>query len=668
MKNIKIILYSNKTFSSENIDDVKILEDENNATLIDVKFPEEYEHHSKRVDFMNMRGEKWTTSLYAPEDENNEYDSNFDKLNFSFTIPSAMAKRGELQIQFIAYLADGSDTIVPFQVLIATINKSIIYATKMGRENPELIISAYEYSNQALALSREALEKTSNSERAALESEQSADRAETKAEEARISASKSEQCAIDSTTMAANAEQSALESANSASEAQESARQADERAARAEQVSNDANIKSGNAVSTSNSANEKSTSALDIVENLTVSSEEIDCEEKTKVEIQTNSATKRKNVHFSIPAPKKGTSYRNKGVWSSTNNYVNDQYFIDTVSLHGCTYCCKVSNTNQEPLPSEENQYWGLIAIKGSDAGVTIEDNLNSTNADHVLSAKQGKVLKELISASIETAINNLVNNAPEELNTLGELASALTNIVDNAPSDRNTLNKLSTVIDNTVDNAPDARNTLNKLSIAIDSIVNNESKIQSNNGSVQLGAGTNSNSNTLQFRSYQLLDSSGNVPMARLLNSVYPIGSLYLSVNGTNPGTLFGGTWTQLPGGYALVTSNNSSGGDDSTANASNHKLGNSYTGGLPNISGHIEFRGTLSDGNGLVRDTSGAFSNAETSSKQNTPGSNSTTRYTKNVNFNASSSNGRYGVYQNGATRIIPDHIAVVVWKRTA
>lgn len=29
------------------------------------------------------------------------------------------------------------------------------------------------------------------------------------------------------------------------------------------------------------------------------------------------------------------------------------------------------------------------------------------------------------------------------------------------------------------------------------------------------------------------------------ILNQVYPIGSIYMSVNSTNPGTLFGGTWT---------------------------------------------------------------------------------------------------------------------------
>lgn len=248
MKSIKVTLNSNKTFNVENLDDVRILEDENNATVIEVQFPSDYEEYSKRVDFLNIRNEKWTTSLYAPEDERNQNGQDFDRLNFRFTIPSAMAKRGELQIQFVAYLADGTDTIVPFQVLVATINKSIIYATKQGKENPELIIKAYEYSNKALSLAREALDKTANSERAALESEKSAKSAEQSASEAQTSAQNAQTSAREANTRATDAE-------TSASEAQSSAKYA-------ESVSNDANTKSDNAVNVSNDANNKADSAV----------------------------------------------------------------------------------------------------------------------------------------------------------------------------------------------------------------------------------------------------------------------------------------------------------------------------------------------------------------------------------------------------------------------
>ena len=46
------------------------------------------------------------------------------------------------------------------------------------------------------------------------------------------------------------------------------------------------------------------------------------------------------------------------------------------------------------------------------------------------------------------------------------------------------------------------------------------------------------------------LHDSSGETLM---LDNVWPVGSIYMSVNSTNPGTLFGGTWTQLQNRFLL-------------------------------------------------------------------------------------------------------------------
>lgn len=37
------------------------------------------------------------------------------------------------------------------------------------------------------------------------------------------------------------------------------------------------------------------------------------------------------------------------------------------------------------------------------------------------------------------------------------------------------------------------------------------------------------------------------------VLDNVYPVGSIYMNVNSTNPGTLFGGTWEQIQGKFLL-------------------------------------------------------------------------------------------------------------------
>ena len=53
------------------------------------------------------------------------------------------------------------------------------------------------------------------------------------------------------------------------------------------------------------------------------------------------------------------------------------------------------------------------------------------------------------------------------------------------------------------------------------------------------------------------------------VLDNVYPVGSIYMNVNSTNPGTLFGGTWEQIQGKFLLGMSSSypagSQGGEES-------------------------------------------------------------------------------------------------------
>lgn len=58
---------------------------------------------------------------------------------------------------------------------------------------------------------------------------------------------------------------------------------------------------------------------------------------------------------------------------------------------------------------------------------------------------------------------------------------------------------------------------------------------------------------------------------------SVYTVGSIYLSVNSTNPSELFGGTWQSIGSGRVLQ-------GADST-----HAAGSTIEAGIPNIKGEF-------------------------------------------------------------------------------
>ena len=57
-----------------------------------------------------------------------------------------------------------------------------------------------------------------------------------------------------------------------------------------------------------------------------------------------------------------------------------------------------------------------------------------------------------------------------------------------------------------------------------------------------------------------------------RIVNLIYPVGSIYLSVNSANPQTLFGGTWEQLKDRFLLGAGDGYSAG--SVGGEATHKL----------------------------------------------------------------------------------------------
>lgn len=60
--------------------------------------------------------------------------------------------------------------------------------------------------------------------------------------------------------------------------------------------------------------------------------------------------------------------------------------------------------------------------------------------------------------------------------------------------------------------------------------------------------------------------------PLHSAALAAYPVGSIYMSANATNPGTLFGGTWTQIQGRFLLAADDSHAAG--STGGEENHTL----------------------------------------------------------------------------------------------
>lgn len=85
-------------------------------------------------------------------------------------------------------------------------------------------------------------------------------------------------------------------------------------------------------------------------------------------------------------------------------------------------------------------------------------------------------------------------------------------------------------------------------------------------------------------------VDLSGYVQKNELLDLIYPVGSIYMSVNSTSPATLFGGTWVQIEDTFLLASGSNYAAG--STGGEAAHTLTvdemPAHSHSVPNMSGY--------------------------------------------------------------------------------
>lgn len=139
------------------------------------------------------------------------------------------------------------------------------------------------------------------------------------------------------------------------------------------------------------------------------------------------------------------------------------------------------------------------------------------------------------------------------------------------------------------------------------------------------------------------------NIVLQRdLLNKIYPIGSIYMSVNQISPASFLGGTWTPLEAGRTLWTTTTAGQG------------GTPLEAGLPNIMGLVEAVITTTHGGALV---SASLVNNNTFDyfDHDSGGGWGQARL---LGFDASMSNSIYG----NSTTVQPPAIRVYMWRRTA
>ena len=253
-----------------------------------------------------------------------------------------------------------------------------------------------------------------------------------------------------------------------------------------------------------------------------------------------------------------------------------------------------------------------------------IENNLNQeiqnrTNADTVLEEK-----------------------ITEETTTRTEKDAELKGLIDTEIANREAAD---TEINNTIGDI----NTLKTESK--DSVVNSINSIQRHkivseaeyNQMVQ--DGTIDNDIVYEITAEDILPVADN-QFSELFNKIYPVGSIYLSMNDTfNPNTAFGGVWEKIQTGRYLQATDNGA--------------GNLINESLPNITGEINTNGQF--GSDIATSASGCVSlsdkmNWRTQTQTSTSGGGSM------IHINASKSS---NVYQDNA-KVQPDSIKVIMWRR--
>lgn len=179
----------------------------------------------------------------------------------------------------------------------------------------------------------------------------------------------------------------------------------------------------------------------------------------------------------------------------------------------------------------------------------------------------------------------------------------------------------------------------------------------------------------------------NGATGAVNLLDFVYPIGSIYMSVNNISPTTLFGGTWEQISGKFLLACDSShvagSSGGADSVVSeaialTTNQIPAHTHDKGTFSIPGSIRCFSEYNKGNSSFdNQVTGAFyfrtgTDTEWGSSTNlASGSNDAVRV---VNFEANRSwTGNSGSTGGSATHAhtvstMPPYLSVYMWQRTA
>ena len=141
------------------------------------------------------------------------------------------------------------------------------------------------------------------------------------------------------------------------------------------------------------------------------------------------------------------------------------------------------------------------------------------------------------------------------------------------------------------------------------------------------------------------------------IVDLIYPVGSLYLSVGSASPAVLFGGTWEQIRDRFLLAAGDSFSAGETGGAAAHRHTTGN-FTLTVNEIPSHYHKASNYKAISGWEGDSPGYFLSDGRQGSSTTTGPNT-----------GSTGGGRpHNHGDTGDASSLPPYLAVYIWKRTA
>ena len=205
-----------------------------------------------------------------------------------------------------------------------------------------------------------------------------------------------------------------------------------------------------------------------------------------------------------------------------------------------------------------------------------------------------------------------------------------------------------------------------------------NEKKVTGSVGSAAPSSSSFSENNAVYFQ-YDT-NTSSSIPQA-WLNTIYPIGAIYISTSSTNPGTLFGGNWTQIQDKFLLSAGSSyiagNTGGAASVTSGGTALTTNqipAHTHGSYSMSGWIRFRNMTNKSN-IVSGSTNSFLNYYAHDSASGDWS-SALSYTTvahkpdRVDFNATHEHTSVGggAAHTHSVSTMPPYLVVYMWQRTS